>query len=69
MTIFDTETVFCRLLIRTAKMKWTWIEMRQIIQKIIVTVKTFFKVKKESNQSHSYFELVVLSFSEKEWYM
>ena len=28
--------------------------------------KDFFKVKKESNQSHSYFELVVLLFSEKE---
>ena len=66
MAIFVTETVFCRLLIRTARMEWTWIETRQIIQKIIVTVKIFFKVKKECNQSHSYFELVVLSFSEKE---
>ena len=66
MTIFIIETVFCRLLIRTARMEWPWIEIRQIIQKIVVTVKIFFKVKKESNQSHSYFELVVLSFSEKE---
>ena len=66
MAIFVTETVFCRLMIRTAKMERTWIETRQIIQKNYCDSKDFFKVKKESNQSHSYFELVVLSFSEKE---
>ena len=37
--------------------------------KKIATIKIFFKVKKESIQSHSYFELAVLSFSEKEWHM
>ena len=46
-------------------MERTWIEIRQIIKKNCDS-KDFFKVKKESNQSHSYFELVVLLFSEKE---
>ena len=49
MTIFVTATVFCRLLIRTARMEWTWIEIRQIIQKI-VTVKIFSKLKKKATK-------------------
>ena len=49
MSIFVTATVFCRLLIRTARMEWTWIEIRQIIPKIVI-VKIFSKLKKKATK-------------------